>query len=396
MKLLKTMVLMSLLTAGSLGAHAASLTAELPSAGSPPSLGTHIVIVGKGLEVGDQFLRAGHTQSLTFRDRPRHGRIVFVAAVENAQTVPTVQGWGYANIKVDGRTFTSARLLEILGTIPKIASIDFIGHNGAFLGFVLEDYSNRFFLKDVPGLAALRSRFTADAFIRVLGCNTAWKLAPAIARALQVPVGGTFTFADVQNLHENGEWFYHDVGRFPEGRFRTRNELSFFSPISCVRDGGCARLKTVNSPYTGRHGNYGGGLPILKYFCADLPKEECARRMALSMQYQTGLRAMDHRLELSAFAENLSELFCPSWKDGAKRRDCRDRVEGHILGQSRLPRTFSTFAGKPLVCDMRQCQFKEECANGKCVFVVTSTAPSTTVTDELDMYLLGRRILTGQ
>lgn len=396
MKLLKNLGLLMIVTTSSLMARAASLTAELPSAAAEASRGTHVVIVGKGLEVGDQFHRAAHTQALTFRDRPRHGRIVLIAAVENSQTVPMVQSWGYAQIKVDGRTFTAARLIEALGKIPKIASIDFIGHNGAFLGFVLEDYSNRFFLKDIPGLAALRGRFTADAFIRVLGCNTAWKLAPALARALQVPVGGTFTFADVQNLHENGEWFYHDAGRYPDGRFLNRNELSFFDPISCVRDGGCARLKTVNSPYTGRHGNYGGGLPILKYFCADLAKEECARRMALSMQYQTGLRAMDHRLELSAYAENLSELFCPSWKDAVKRRDCRDRVEAHVLGQGRLPRTFSTFAGKPLACDMRQCQFKEECANGKCVFVVTSTAPSTAVTDELDMYLLGRRILTGQ
>lgn len=374
-------------------AQAASLTAELPTPQADPQAGVHVIVVGKGLEVGDQFLRAGHTQALVFKDRPRHGKVLVIAAVENAQTVPMMTTWGYQRLQVDNRPFTSARLLEALGRVPKIASLDFIGHNGAFLGFVLEDYSNRFFLKDVPELGKLRARFSRDAFVRVLGCNTAWKLAPALARALQVPVGGTFTFADVQNLHENGEWFYHDAGRFPEGRFLKRNELSFFHPVDCVRDGGCARLKTVNSPYTGRHGNYGGGLPILKYFCADLSTPECARRMALSMQYQAGLRPMDHRLELSAFAENLSEIFCPSWKDAVKRRDCRTRIEAHVMGRTLIPRTFSTFAGKALLCDMKQCQFKEECVNGKCAFVATGTGLSTAVFDELEMYLLGRTLI---
>lgn len=375
-------------------AHAGFFQAELPSASAQPALGTHVVIVGNGMEVGSLFLRAAHTQALLFRDRPQHGRILLIGALEKT-TPQLLTDWGYRSVSQNASTFTAGQLIKLLSKAGPIASVDFIGHNGAFLGFVLENYENRFFLKDVPAFAALKRQFLANAVIRILGCNTGWKLAPALADAMNVPVAGTFTFADLQQLHELGDWFYHDEGRFPEGRFLSRNEKSFFTPIDCKNNGGCMRLKTVSNPYTGKHGNYGGGLPFLKYFCGSLNQTECFRRMALSTSTLVGTRPLDASLPAETYATVLAEQFCPSYKDKTKREDCRQRVVAHLLGRQALPRTYSPFSGTSLRCDFKKCEFTVECGETTCVFRVPTDKPSTSFVDELNAYMTGYRAAKG-
>lgn len=387
--LLTAFVLLSMQTA-----HAAFFQAELPSARAQAALGTHVVIVGNGMETGSMFLRAGHTQSLIFRDRPEHGRIVMIGAIQSEKTTALVADWGYRGIVQNSATFTAPQLIRALSKLGKIASIDYVGHNGAFVGMVLEDYGNRLFLQDVPAFAALKKQFMPNAVIRLMGCNTGWKLAPALADALNVPVGGTFTFADLQQPHELGDWFFHDEGRFPEGKFVSRNDRSFFTPVDCRNNGGCMRLKTVANPYTGTHGNYGGGLPFMKYFCGGLKTTECFRRMALSTSTLIGNKPLDSSLQRETFAATVAEQFCPSYKDAGKREDCRRKVGDHVLGKAPLNRTYTPFSGTSLSCDFRTCRFTVECGERNCVFRAP-TDPSTTFVDEINAYIAGYRTLKG-
>lgn len=368
-------------------AHASYFTAELDNPRAGAGRGVHLIIVGKGLEVGDQWLRAAQTQAMIFRDRDGLGRIQMIGAVENANSTTLLRNWGYSNLRVYQKTMTGDEVLAQIFAVArnaKIESIDFIGHNGAFYGFALEDYNHRFFLSHAKELARIRDRMAKDAVVRIMGCNTAWYLAPAVANALNVPTAGSFTYADIQELHETGEWFYHDAGRFPEGGWLKTNSISFREPMACVAKGGCLRLKVVNSNYQGRHGNYGGTLPFLKYFCGGLSLDDCHRRMAKALNHVVGVKAVHGKPSLTEFSEMVADEFCPSWIDALKRRNCRQRVIEHLLGINQLPANFSTVTGTSMTCDFRGCQIKKDCSSGSCVVTSTTQGSSKTYVNELN------------
>lgn len=369
--------------------QAAFFTADLSNPNASTSKGTHVMIVGKGLEVGDQWLRAAHTQAMVFRDRPGMGKIKLISAIENANYSKLLSAWGYGNVSAYNRTMTGQEVLNQLFQVGKIESIDFIGHNGAFFGFALEDYNNRFYLSHAKELARLRSKMSADAFVRVMGCNTGWYLAPAIANALNVPTAGSFTFADIQELHDSNEWFYHDAGRFPEGKWLQNNAVSFSENMDCVAQGGCMRLKVVNSSYQGKHGKYGGTLPFMKYFCGGLSTSDCHRRMAKSTASLISIKAVSGKPSLDDYSQIIADEFCPAWIDGLKRQVCRKQVIEHMLGINILPSTFSTVTATSMTCDFKSCQVIKDCSSGSCLVSSATKGATRTFVNELDAYKRG-------
>jgi len=379
----------SWLLLGTSAAQAAFFTADLANPNASVRRGTHLIIVGKGLEVGDQWLRAAHTQAMIFRDRPGMGKIKIISAIENANYSKLLSTWGYANVKSFNRTMTGNEVLNQIFQVDKIESMDFIGHNGALYGFALEDYNNRFYLTHAKELSRIRSRMSADAFVRVMGCNTGWYLAPAIANALNVPTAGSFTFADIQELHDSKEWFYHDAGRFPTGTWLKNNPISYQDNKTCVAQGGCMRLKVVNSNYQGKHGNYGGTLPFLKYFCGGLSSSDCHRRMAKSTLSLISVKAIQGKPSLADYSEVIADEFCPAWKDSLKRNDCRKKVIEHMLGINILPSTFSTVTGTSMTCDFQSCQVKKDCTSGTCLVTSITQGRSRTYVNELNAYKRG-------
>ncbi|MBX3016436.1 MAG: hypothetical protein KF767_01000 [Bdellovibrionaceae bacterium] len=383
----------SLMAAASASAKAAFFTADVPNPNAGAGRGTHLIVVGKGLEVGDQWLRAAHTQAMIFKDRRGLGQIKIISAIENANYSTLVKNWGYTNVKAFNRTMTGN---EVLGQIFAVAntsmieSIDFVGHNGAFFGFALEDYNNRFYLTHAKELAKIRHRMSADAIVRLMGCNTGWYLAPAVANALNVPTAGTFTYSDIQELHSSGEWFYHDAGRFPTGGSWVKtNPISFSETKTCIAKGGCMRLKVVNSNYQGRHGSYGGTLPFMKYFCGGLGTNDCHRRMAKGLIHAIGVKGVTGKPSLNDFSEMVADEFCPAFIDDLKRQSCRKKVVEHMLGINVLPATFSTVTGTSMTCDFQSCQMKKDCSSGSCVVTSSTQGPSRTYVNELNAFRRG-------
>jgi hypothetical protein len=392
MRFLSTLTLAFSLVAAAV-ADAAFFTADLPNPNASASAGQQVIVTGKGLEVGDLWLRAAHTQALIFRDRQGTGQIKIIGAIENAKSIPMMQKWGYTNIKIYNRTMSGNELLKQLATFKKIESLDFIGHNGALFGLALEDYNNRFYLTHAKELGKMRSRFSKNSVIRLFGCNTGWYLAPAIALATNVPTAGSFTYADVQQLHENLEWFYHDEGRFPEGSFLKTNPISFSENMTCVANGGCMRLKVVNSNYQGKHGSYGGTLPFLKFFCGGLDQNDCFRRMAKSTSTLISVTSVNGKPTIDQFAEIIADQFCPSWKDDAKRRDCKIKVFNYVMGVGTLPAMYSSVDGTSMTCDFKSCAIEKKCTDGSCVVLSTTKGLSKTYVQELNAYRAGFELL---
>lgn len=367
---------------------------ELDSQHADPRLGTHVVISGQGLEAGTTWLNAAHTQALVFKDLRSHGRILLIAAVAPEKPdvyLGKIRDWGYENVRYEERDFNSDRLIALLSQIPLIASIDFVGHDGAFLGLALqdEDSNHRFYLSDVDRLAG-KVRFTKDAYVRLMGCNTGWYLAPYIARKLGVPAAGTLTSADVEVLATDQNWYYDDAGLFPPGQEEaSENRVSYSDRVPCVTHGGCVRLKAINGSYTGQHGVYAGSVPFLKFFCGSVAQSDCERRMALSTRTLVGVHA--------DFATILADQFCPPSLNADNRRQCLQQVSGFVNGKSGLDPFFTTLpdAGTALTCSFTGCLFKAvKDSSGQTVLVSTGPSKSSVFVDELNAYRRGFQSLS--
>jgi|GEM_PF-2293140 len=375
--------------------YAAYLVAELPTQNGQENLGTHIIIAGSGKDAGDQWLNIAHTQALIFKDRAQHGRILLISALDDISYRKKVSQWGYIHIQVKDSKFNADSLISELGHINLIHSVDFIGHNGAILGFMLQNSENRFYLNDIPKLQALKSHFGKNSFVRIMGCNTGWTLAPAIANALSVPTAGTFTFSDIQSMHESKTWYYNDAGRFPGGKFINFNEISFFEPQTCIQGGGCQRMKVVNIPYHGKLGNYSGTLPYMKYFCGSLQKSDCFRRMAESTQYLIGSTPLNEKPSLGEFAQTLADQFCPSSAHPERREACLERIQDFILGKTHLEKTYNSTSESPISCTFQKCEVEKYCPQdgGSCVMRAKKVnGPITSFIDELNAYVEGYKI----
>ncbi len=381
-------------------AQASYFQAELKSPNADPSVGVHLIISGFGGpandSVGDQWLTIAHTQALVFNDKVKHGPIKLISYIDNAATYQKkLTAWNYQNVKVMNQAMTGSRVVNLIGQNEKIASIDFIGHNGAFMGLALEDYSNRFYLTDVKALAAFKSKFTADSFIRVMGCNTGWYLAPYMATMLGVPTSGTFTFADIQDIFNPMTWYYSDEGRFPKGaKTVAQNSLSYSSPMTCTYAGGCKRLKVVSIAYAGQRGTYIGTLPFAKYFCGSMNMNDCSRRAAFSVSTNISANFVSDKPTAAQYAEALSDHMCNSWQDLTKRAACAKAVTNHLNGVQLLSPTFKSVDEKMLTCNFKSCDSKVIVdQKGQNVLTGIFTKPSTAFVDELNFYKLGFSLL---
>lgn len=368
--------------------HAAYFTADYVTPGEDASLGTHIIISGNGMEVGRSWLEIARTQAMVYGNKTRHGKIRIIGAYAKDSDLSYPRSWGYSNIQASSKALNDSRLVEAMKEVPAIASIDFVGHNGAILGFALESYDYRFFLKAVTEFAKYKNRFMKDAFVRLYGCNTGWNLAPAIAKEWGVPTAGSMTWEDIQFLHSNLTWYFQIPGRYPEGGSAPHNPISFGKTEVC-KNGGCSRLKTSNFAYNGLRGKYQGTLPFIKFFCGTVAEDECYRRMALSTQYQIGVVHYEGKPSPEDFAKGLADQFCNANENAAPYDACVATIKDHLLSENgTLPPTFTTIAGKMLTCSFQKCVFKTVC-NGNCDLIGDFSRPSTSLVDELNAYKRG-------
>lgn len=380
----------------SLSAQAAYFQADLSANNDDVSMGTHIIIVGKGIEVGDLWLPIAHAQALTFKDKKNHGPIKMIAAIDKPDTFnKKLSDWGYRNVKVYNKTMTGTDIVNMIGQNEKISSIDFIGHNGAFLGFALEGYDYRMFLKHVDLMKSFKHKFTKDSYIRILGCNTGWSLAPYMAEQLGVPTAGTFTSADIQILMNDNQWYIDVTSLQPKGASRIKTNTNDFSePLNCTYGAGCVRLKTIPIQYSGKRGSYKGTVPFLKYFCGSVNSDDCARRAALSVLTNFGQSAgTDNQLTIDNYSTAVSDIMCVAWKDHNAYRDCLTKVKVHMKGNISLPKTYTTALSPMLVCNFKKCETKSRWDGANNIMEGIFTKPSTTFVDELDFYKRGFELI---
>lgn len=386
-------ILIAFISLVSLLARAEYFQADLVTPNSDPQVGTHLIIVGKSIEFGDLWMAMGHGQALVFKDKLKHGNIRLISAIDNLDTFQErLKSWGYTHVQHIKKNMAESDVVSIIASTPKIASLDFLGHNGALKGIALENYDYRFFKSGVDELKKYKSHFTSDSYIRISACNTGWNLAPYMAEVLGVPVSGTLTTDGIQALYAPSVWYFDT--NHPNVAALKYNSISYKEPMNCASRAGCRRLKPILTAYSGKHGTYVGTLPFAKYFCGSMTIQDCSRRAALSIITEFSSTAISDQPSLAQYSAGVVDLMCPGYNNLADKLKCKKIVIDHLSGVKSVAPTYSPIE-QPLVnCTFKKCKFKTvDDGQGHFVMVSDLTQASTAFYDELNFYKLGFSLL---
>lgn len=280
--------------------------------------------------------------------------------LENGRSdVAVFRGFGLESVADEG-DLSDRKLLERMNAFRSIASFDFYGHSSPWsLG--VESAGARLSTSSALSLLeSVRSKFTADAFATLNGCNAGYFLAPHLSKAWQIPVSAALSASNFQQLHVDGQFYFNDAGTHPAGAWAEGNAVSFRGARSC-RDGSCYRLKPENAPYQGYWGELGAGLGFYKSFCNYAgASATCSKRVALGLYGFASVEPIDASATRESFERVVFDYLCPNDASGERALSCKSGILRAVQSGSVV---FSPFRGTSLECTDRGCAFDMRCQN---------------------------------
>lgn len=377
----------------------AYITATASSRPVNTSVRTHILIVGKGNELGDSLARAAGAQARKYAELYPNEQVYLLSANETGteSDIADLQEFGFVNAVEKSSSFGSSDVLDEMMAFTQIASLDVFSHSVAYYGIILDGKLNRLDPK-ADGYQKLYGHFTNDAYAFLHGCNSGEFLAGIFSYQWAIPVAGSFTGTDFQYLYEN-KGFYNDDGRKPKDSVKAKlNTLGFKKNVGCYT-GACSRLFPDNHSYNGFWGSFnGGGLGFYKWLCVNstISQEKCYKTMARAALSYVSVKALNESSSIADFKEVVFDYLCPS----DRREECRQRLETAVTTGKM---EYDPYDGKSLQCDFRGCKAKFSCErvpvlnllkSGSCTLTnLRESNKTTTMADEYLAYLKGYKLL---
>jgi len=361
---------------------------------------TDIFVVGYAGELGSGFLKTAMTYAHKTREQFPERQIVFY--VENREKDYTSSKYtsklGLVNVAFDSTPATTTKVMTELKAFSKIHTLHVVSHSALENGIGLTDrdadgrWNNK--TKDLNKL-----RFTADGYVILHGCNTGFLQAPDWSRQMKVPVFGSLTATNFQQIFDDGQWWFHDAALYPEtAEFLTINNVAFDKPVSCDK-GGCYRLKADFFSYNGYWGDFngGGGLSFYKSFCnfsdkivkISDRKKYCMTAMRQFIQIFPSELSLSPQSTLEEYKTVVKDFMCGIHRTKNIRGECYQKLEEAETNSSLK---FDGFKGNPLQCNnFGPCDVTFTCVSGtgvhNCVLKAPKTKAPTTMVEEYLTYL---------
>lgn len=354
---------------------------------------TDVFVAGFGNDQGTQFLQSAIIGAKVSRDRfPQRQRVIISAVNESLSAESAMlanAGFGFR--KADNDDLGKERLVLALQYLnAPISSLQFYGHANTYNGFRLQDKRDRLDHED-PEFAQLGSVLAPNAFVVFHSCNSGWLLAPAAAKMWRRPVFGSFASSDFQEMMTDGNWYYHDVGYYPENltRIGTTSRITQ-QTLECTTKK-CLRLKPVNSPYVDSFGTFSRGLGFYKVFSpVDALIPQATIHFTLLTPTVKPLTLQSSRADL---IDAVKDWMCPSDKSGVRRKACSEAIDTQAFMTNP---TLSFFNGTPVACNNTSCSTTVKCKVLKklvgavpCTTVDLDSRKSTVFSDQLKMIFKG-------
>jgi len=342
---------------------------------------SHIFAIGYGGEVGLQFLETSMARIRKIQEEyPQDQIVVFWALNSSYQSDRNVlRNVGVNILEANDQSLTDTAIYKYTQALKSIRSFHMVGHSSALYGFGLQKDSR---LKvDATKMGHLKNRLTKDAVIVLHGCNTGFYMAPQLSQLLSVPVLGSMTSTDFQNVFEDQEWYHNNPGQYPStGSWSSSNSISFRSRVSCSSMG-CSRMKPNNHPYVGGWGQYFTGLAFYKSFCnfklSSKGEERC--RLGLQQMLRTWPSVQSNNFaNTDTYRETVLDFLCPRLAGHSVSQKCRNVLNGT---------SESFFFGKQMRCHLSGCEFQAIQTQGGNVTFDSPDYGNETLLKEYQLYM---------
>lgn len=329
---------------------------------------------GKGL-IETDYSRRLETSLLNFNiisasnsdDKQRaNSRSKYYNTIEDGALIALEQ-WGFGNFKDVKQDLEAATLIDELSQFNKIGSINVFSHSTAYYGLILDGSFNRLDPKVTEKFAAIKPRFTTDAYAWLHGCNNG-VVGMKLTSLWSIPVATSFTSTAFQELFKTTEGkaiFVHSYpDNIPVGAKRMGvNSISYAKTQECLKVP-CVRMQPDNYAYVGHWGNFrDGGLGFYKFSCAShVGDRKCKKGMAIGLINQVSHVFTNYKTDLNTFKSAATNVLCPIGrmfeKTSMSHAQCVQSLEASLTNPNI---TIDTFLSKSLQCDRRSCQAKITC-----------------------------------
>ena len=360
---------------------------------------TRVMVAGDGDGLGLLFQEVAKARALRYSEANPGEQIVLLSFDDKILgTGNALNKWGFKSIKTDKSTFDGKIFIEEVKQFKKILSIDIFSHSSAQFGVHLEGKANRISNK-TKGLEELKPNFMKDAFVYLHGCNSGFNLAPFLSGIWSIPVAGSLTSTNFQQLHSDGNFYLIEEGYAPNSDWAKSNPFSTDTQAECG-NGTCQRLKPDNTAYYGWWGQYrDGGLSFYKFFCLKNSEEDCTRVMAKSMLSHTLIVNLKKTSTLEEYKKGVIDFLCPVSSKKDLRSECQAELENALVTGDM---TYNPFTRPAIECDFKTCKAEITCDKilitgipkpGTCSLRNDAKAPPTTLVREYKAYLQGYKSL---
>ncbi len=326
---------------------------------------THVLVAGYSGGMGDLFLKTAVARARRYEQLyPDHQVIV----IRNQEASGNDSGWErYMRLHLLERNdlrLSGENLLNYLLQFQtgKIKSLDVYSHSSPLTGMSLQSsLTVERFWSNTPGIELLKDRFASGAYAVIHGCNGGYEQAPMLSSLWSIPVSAALGATDFQQLHNDGRWYFNNVGQFPsEGGWAKENHLSFDKPLAAHQ--ASFRMKPEHTAYIGDWGHLEVGLAFYKFFCNydGATEDDCSKVMSRALLGYISAKNITLSSSLANYKRVVQDFLCqnnpkvPSYRVRCIQALNRSEFDDEMLFSS-LRR------GIDANCTMKGCDVKLVC-----------------------------------
>lgn len=325
---------------------------------------THIIVVGSAVkEDSDQFFQSGLSRAYRYKELwPEHQVVIMSSPdVKGVSDEEIFKKYKIPVVKQVNKKFTADLLLDELSAYSQIASLDFFGHSSPWAMKIGKTNAAFDTTKHTEKLFELRRNFLPNAYVTLNACNTGFYLAPALSKALALPVSGSLTSSMFERIESDGYWYKEEDWK--DETFQKHNKVSFKKDVSCAQ-GVCTRMRTARSNYSSYWGTFSeGGLSFDKFFCNYEKNNDgsCERGMAYSLLSFPSVQPVDLNSSIAEYKRIVFDWLCSTGKSESYFRRCVNGIENAI---DRGDLEYQSHPTTELICDFNSCHAEVVCKYG--------------------------------
>lgn len=319
---------------------------------------TDLFVAGYGDELKNQFFLSATLAAEISKDRfPERQRLVF-SAYNVAEDISWAKNKGWNVLVGDTSEFTVEAFAKYTRNLQTVMSLQFFGHNNPLSGFRFESKNNRLWPND-DRLNYLKNSLHLNAFVSLFGCNTAWTLAPSYAQIFERPVLAAFGSSDFQALMNNHQWYFNDVGRYPNNvSYQSQaTELTAGKILNC-KGPWCLRLKPVNQHYDGVAGSFTAGLGFMRAFATAQHQDLIPRALVHQVLLWPSVVALQKNSSEHDFYQVWSDFMCPNDTSSKVYKACLEAIANKKYQQNSQ---LTFFDGNAVSCTHEKCNYSAQC-----------------------------------